>query len=101
MSNWTVDLKIWKTTRESEDVGRREDTTDRSRIPQTPHHPDKREKIDLEMTTHDTINLEEVGKDEGLIIYEKVWEASAFTNSIDIPHYFWVGLFLEAISKRQ
>ena len=68
---------------------------------QNPHHPDKMENVDLDMMALDSINLEEVGKDEGLIIYEKVWEASAFTNSIDIPHYFWVGLFLEAISRRQ
>ena len=49
----------------------------------------------------DTINLYKVGMDEVLIIYKKVWEASASSNSISMPQSFWVGLFPEAISTRQ
>ena len=48
-----------------------------------------------------TINLEDVGKDEVLLTYEKVWEALALAQSIDMPHSFQVRLFLEAISRRQ
>ena len=48
-----------------------------------------------------TINLEEVGKDEVLDTYEKVWEASALAHSIDMPYSFWVGSFLEAIIRSQ
>ena len=40
---------------------------------QNPHHPDKMENVDLDMISLDSINLEEVGKDEGLDTYEKMW----------------------------
>ena len=40
-------------------------------------------------------------KDEGFATYEKVWESSDLYHSINTPHYFWVGLFLEAIIRRQ
>ena len=53
------------------------------------------------MMVLDTINLEEVGKDEGLGIYENVWGDSALDQSFDMPHSFWARLFLDAISKRQ
>ena len=42
-----------------------------------------------------------MGKDEGLAIYEKVWDSSALAHSINMPHSFRVGLFLEAISRSQ
>jgi len=93
-----VDLNTWNTTRDS---GRREDTAVRARMAQIPCRPDKREKVDLDMMTLDTINLEEVGKDEGLATHEKVLEASAMAYSTDTLHSFWMGLFLEAISRRQ
>ena len=65
------------------------------------HRPDKKEKIDLDMMALDTINPEEVGKYEGLSTYEKVWGDYALDHSINTPHYFWVGLFLESVSRRQ
>ena len=71
VSNWTVDLNTWNTTRKSEEAGRREDTAERAKMTQTPHHPDKREKVDLYMMALDIINLEEVGKDKGLATYER------------------------------
>ena len=43
----------------------------------------------------ETINLEEVGKDEGLVTNEKVWEASDLDHSINMPHSFWLVLSLE------
>ena len=55
----------------------------------------------MNMMAIDTINLEEVRKDEGLNTYEKVWEASDLAHSIDMTNSFRVGLFLEAISRRQ
>ena len=48
----------------------------------------------------DTINLEEVGVDEGLTTYEKMWEASASDHSIDMTQAFRVRLFLMVISRR-
>ena len=101
VSDWTMALNNWNTTRQSEDAGRRGYTSERSRRYQTPCRLDKREKFDLDMMALDTINLVEVGKDEGLATYEKVWEASALDHSIYIPHYFHASLFLEAISRRQ
>ena len=68
---------------------------------QNPHRPDKREKVDLDMMALESINMEEVGNDEGLEIYENVWEASALAHSIDTIHSFWAGLLLEAIIRRQ
>ena len=62
---------------------------------------DKREKVDLGMMALYTINLEEVGKDKGLATYGKVWEAYYLAHSVNIPHSFWVVLFLDAISSRQ
>ena len=55
----------------------------------------------MDIMNMETINLKEMGKDEGLATYEKVWEASDLAQSINIPHYFWVGLFLEAIIRTQ
>ena len=49
----------------------------------------------------DTINLKEVGMDEGLAIYEKIPKASNSVHSIDMPQAFWVGLLLKAIIRRQ
>ena len=46
--------------------------TERDRIAQTSRHQDKREKVELDMMALDTINLEEVGRYEGLTTYEKV-----------------------------
>ena len=74
--------------------------TEKTRRYQTPRHPDKREKVDLDMMALYTINLEEVVKYEGLATYEKVWEDSDLAHSIYIPHSFWVGLFLETIKRR-
>ena len=87
--------------RDLENVGIREDTAERTRMSQTPRHLDKREKFDLEMIALDTIKLEEIGKEEGLVTYEKVWAASDLDHYIDMPHYFQVGLFNEAIIRRQ
>ena len=53
------------------------------------------------MMALDTINLYVVAKDEGSATYENVWEASALDQSIDTPHFFLVGLFLEAIIRRK
>ena len=53
------------------------------------------------MMALDTINLEEVGMYEGLIIYENIWEASDLYQSINMPQAFWMVLFLKAISRRQ
>ena len=63
--------------------------------------PDIMNKVDFYMIALEPINLEEMGKDEGLATYEKVWEAAALDHSIYIPHYFHASLFLEAISRRQ
>ena len=48
----------------------------------------------------DTINLEEVGMDESLTIYENMWEGSALDQSIDMHQAFGVRLFLKSISRR-
>ena len=101
MSDCTVALNTWNTTRYSEDLGRREDTTDKDRTAQTPRSPVKGKQTDLDMMDLDNINLEEVGMDESLNIYEKMWEASALNHSVDMPEAFRVGLFLKAISRRQ
>ena len=53
------------------------------------------------MMALDTINLEEVGKDEDLSIYEKVWEDFALDHSINTPHSFRMWLLLKAIIRRQ
>ena len=52
------------------------------------------------MLVLDTINMEELGKDEGLETCENLWEASALDHSVDMPYSFWVGLFLDTISRR-
>ena len=57
VSNWNVALNTWNTARDSEDVGSMEDTSERARMAQTPHHPDKRENIDLDMMALDTFKL--------------------------------------------
>ena len=101
MSNWTVALNNWNTTRDLEDEVRREDTTESARVAHTPCRLDKREKVDLVMMELDTINLEEEGKVEDLANYENMWEASALAHFINIPHPSWVGLFLEFISRSQ
>ena len=40
---------------------------------QTPCHPDKSDNVDFNMMAQDTINLDDVVKDEGLSPYEKLW----------------------------
>ena len=70
------------------------------KMTQTPRQPDNWEKVYLYIMALDTINLEELGKDEGLVTYEKVWEASDLAHSINMPNSFQVGLFLEAIIRR-
>ena len=75
--DWTVTLNIWNTTRDSEDAGSREDTADKARTAQTPRRPVKGKQTKLDMMGIDTINLDDVGMDEGLTIYEKMSEASA------------------------
>ena len=42
-----------------------------------------------------------MGKDENLGIYEKVWKAYALDHYMNVPHFFWVGLLLEAVSRKQ
>ena len=61
VSDWTVALKTWNTTRDLEDTGRSEEMVDRSSRDQTTLLPDKREEVDLDMMALDTINLEEMG----------------------------------------
>ena len=99
VSDRNVALNTWNTTRESEYTGKREDTVDKARTDQTPERPDKGENTDLGTMVLDTINLDEVGMDEGLNIYGNMWDAYASDHSIDIPQAFRVGLFLEAISR--
>ena len=53
------------------------------------------------MMTLDTINLEDVGKYEGLVIYEYLCQAYVWYHYIDTSHSFWVGLFIEATRRRQ
>ena len=53
------------------------------------------------MMVLDTINLEEVGRDEGEGIYENLCGDSALDDSIGVTYSFWVGLLLDAISKNQ
>ena len=74
---------------------------EKSRTAQTPRRPVKGKQTNLDTMELDTTNLEEVVMDEGLTIYEKMWDASALDHSIDTPQAFWVGLFLKAIRSRQ
>ena len=74
---------------------------DKARTAQTPHRPVKGKQTNLDMMELDTINLEEVGMDEGLTIYEKMWKTSALYHSIDMPQAFRVRLFLKAVRRRQ
>ena len=97
---WTVALKTWNTTRDSEDAGRRDETENKASTDQTSRCPIQGEETNLDMPELDTISLEEVGMDEGLTTYEKMWEASASAHSIDMPQAFWMGLFLKTISRR-
>ena len=101
VSNWTVDMNTWNTTRDLEDIVRREEMDKRSRKVQTPRHMEKIEKVELDVMALDTINLDEVGKDKLLETYEKLWGASDLAHSIDRPNSYQLGLFLEAISRRQ
>ena len=41
VSDWTMALNTWNTTRDSEDAGRREDTANKDRTAQTPLCPIK------------------------------------------------------------
>ena len=68
--------------------GRRKDIAERARRYQTHRRPDKRENVDLDIMMLDTINLEEVGKDEGLYTYEKVSEDCVLAHSANITHSF-------------
>ena len=61
VSDWTLDLNTWITTRDLEDTGRSEEMVDRASRDKTPLLPDKREEVDLDMMALDTINLEEMG----------------------------------------
>ena len=49
----------------------------------------------------DTINLEGLVIDEGLIIYEMIWEFSALDHSINMPQAFWMGLSFKVTSRSQ
>ena len=49
-----------------------EGTEERAMRAQTPFCLNEREKVYLDMMVMDTINLEEVGNDEGLATYEKL-----------------------------
>ena len=46
-------------------------------------------------------NPEEVGKEDGLEVYEKVWGSSASELSITMPQTFRVGYLLESLRLRQ
>ena len=61
VSDWTVALNTWNTTRDLEETGRSEEMVDRASRDKTPLLPDKREEVDLDMMALDTINLEEMG----------------------------------------
>ena len=76
-----------------------EDTEDKSKTSQTPLRTVKHTNLD--MMDIDTINLQEVGMNEGFTIYEKMLQASASDHSIGVPQAFWVGLFFKAIISRQ
>ena len=101
VSDWNLALNTWNTTRDSKDAGRREGMAEKARTAQNPRHPVKGKYADLDMMELDTINLEEVGMDEGLTIYENIWEASASDHSINMNHAFHVGLFLKYTRRRQ
>ena len=101
VSDWTVALNTCNTARDSEDAVMREDMADKASTTQTPRWTVKGLHTNLYMMWIDTINLEEVGMDEGFIIYEKMWETSASAHSIDLPQAFRVGLFIKSISRRQ
>ena len=51
----------------------REYTADKARTDQTPSRPVNGKETNLDVMELDTINLEEVGMDEGLTIYENMW----------------------------
>ena len=101
VSDWTVDLNNWNTTREYEDTGRREETADKARKAQNPYPPFKGKQTDLDTTDLDNINLEEVEMDEVLTIYENMWEYSASDHLINTPQDFRVGLLLKGTIRRQ
>ena len=48
----------------------------------------------------DAPNHEEVGKEDRLYVYEKVWGASAYQISIAMPQRFRVENFLESLNLR-
>ena len=48
----------------------------------------------------DAPNSEEVGKEDGLEVYEKIWGTPASNISIVVPQNFRVGYFLESLSLR-
>ena len=72
VSDWTVALNTWNTTRDFEDAVRRENTMDKARKAKTPRRPVMGKQTDLDMMELDTTNLEEVGMDEGFNIYEEM-----------------------------
>ena len=49
----------------------------------------------------DATNPEEVGKENGIEVYDKVWGDLASQISIAMTHTFRVGYFLESIRLRQ
>ena len=48
----------------------------------------------------DAPNPKEVGKDDGLEVYEKVWGALAYQLSIAMPQTFVLVYFIESLSFR-
>ena len=49
----------------------------------------------------DAPNPEEVGKEDGLELYDKLWGASASHISISMPQTFRMGYFLESLIFKQ
>ena len=58
VSNWTMALKNWNTTRDSEEAGKRGHMAENASTAQTPHRTVNGRQTDLEMMELDTISLE-------------------------------------------
>ena len=88
LSEWTLDLETWDNTAEAEEeefINHRSD-------------PDNKSTYAMVL---DAPNPEEVGKEDGLEVYEKVWGAVASHISIAMTHTFILGDLQESLSLRQ
>ena len=88
LSEWTLDLETWDNTAEAEEeefINHRSD-------------PDNKSTYAMVL---DAPSPEEVGKEDGLEVYKKVWGAVASQLSITMPYTFRLGAFLEYLSLKQ